>query len=119
MIEAFWYGTAAALAFIGLLFLICLVILHIYRAKNSAYIIFIDETTDRGEIPNLIYSAHLRSIIFGSLLCGGVTVVAGELSEENRQLVYETAAKYSGMTVCTAEEFLCRNAGKEKNGSGA
>ena len=120
MIEAFWYALAAALTFIGFVSVLCLVILYIFKSKSKAlYIIAVSPETDSGDIPNLIYSAHLRYLIFGNLLCDGVVVIDCGLDEKKRQLVSETASQYSGVSVVRADEFTDCITGKEKDGSGA
>ena len=120
MIEAFWYALAAALTFIGFVSVLCLVILYVYRSKNkAAYIIAVSPETDIDEVPNLIYSAHLRYLIFGNLLCDGVVVIDCGLDDKKAQLVKETVSQYSGVSFCMAEEFSDCITGKEKDGSGA
>jgi len=120
MIEAVWYGTAAALSFIGFMSLFCLILLYIYRPKKkNEYIIIIDDKTEKNEISHLIYSAYLRNLIFGTLFCDSVTVVDCGADEEIRQLVAEEAARYGSITVCTPGEIISSITGKEKDGSGA
>lgn len=120
MIEAVWYGTAAALSFIGFVSLLFLILLNIYRPnEKNQYIIIIDETTDKHEISSLIYSAYLRNLIFGSLFCDGVTVVDCGAGEEIRQLVNGEVKRYGSITVCTSENVISTVTGKENDGSGA
>ena len=116
MIEALLYGIAAALAFIGFVFLIILALLHVFRTENTEYIIVLDKNTDKEKIQRLVSAAYLRSVIFGGLLSDKVTVIDSGLSEDGRQILSETAAQLSGIRVITADEFTV---GKEKDGSGA
>ena len=120
MIEAVWYGMAAALTFIGFVSLLCLTVLYIYRPeKNSAHIILIPGESDGENIMNLIYSAHLRTLIFGSLFGNGITVIDDGLDENTKNFITETAAQYGAVDICTADEFIRSITGKEKDGSGA
>ena len=120
MIEAVWYGMAAALTFIGFVSLLCLTVLRIYRPKKkNAFVVLCPNQSDEGDIVNLIYSAHLRTLIFGSLFAERVTVIDDGLDENIKQLLKETAAQYGGMDVCSADDFIRSAAGKEKDGSGA
>lgn len=120
MIEAVWYGMAAALTFIGFVSLLCLAVLRIYRPKKkNAHVVLMPCQSDTEDTVNLIYSAHLRMLIFGSLFAERVTVIDDGLSESAKKLVRDTAAQYGGIDICTADDFIRSAAGKEKDGNGA
>ena len=110
MIEAVWYGLIAAFTFIGFVSAVCFTVLHFYKPKGCGkYILFVPENAPRHEIERLLCGVHLRSIIFGSLLCDETVVFCTGSSEECLKTVLNSASEY-GITCIS---------GKENDGSGA
>ena len=109
--EAVWYALVAALTFLGFVSIIFYILLRVFNPKNSAkYIITIPKNACRQEINSILYSAHLRNMLFGDLMFRSITVVNNSRCEENCSLVSELAAEYGNMTV---------SSGKDENGNGA
>lgn len=106
MFEAIWYGTVAALAFIGFLALVYFVILSIYKPGGSGrYILVIPEDADKNKISNLVYGAHMRNILFGDLVCDDIYIVDCGLDEEKKRIVKEVSADCGGVKICAAEDL--------------
>lgn len=107
--EAIWYALVAALTFLGFVSVLYYIVLRIFNPKNCGkYIIIIPKNAEKHEINSLLYSAHLRSMLFGDLLFDSITVIDNSNDENSSRIVFELAAEYGNMIV---------SSGKEKNGS--
>lgn len=107
--EAVWYALVAALTFLGFVAVIYYIILRVFNPKNCGkYIITIPKNAGKHEINSLLYSAHLRSMLFGDLLFDGITVIDNSADENSSRIVFELAAEYGNMIV---------SSGKENNGN--
>lgn len=109
--ETVWYALVAAFTFLGFVAVLFYIALRIFNPRNSAkYIITIPKNACRQEINCILYSAHLRNLLFGDLMFQNIEIVDNSRCEENRILIAELAAEYGNMTVAS---------GKDENGNGA
>ena len=113
MIEALWYGLAAALAFMGLVSIIWYIILSVYKPdSNVKYIITVPENCDTENAGKLVYGAYIRNMFLGSLVSTGTTVVDNGLSDEVKCMIEECG----GMDICSPDELNELIFGKESDG---
>ncbi len=119
MLEAIWYGSVAALTFIGFVSLVYVAVLHIYRPKgNGNYILYIPESYSIDEVLNQIYGAHLRNLIYGGLICNDIIIVDNNLSEERKLLIKKISEDFSGVNFISLDDITAFFERKEENGTG-
>ncbi len=119
MLEALWYGSVAALTFIGFISLLYFLLLHIYRPKdNGNYILCIPTNASAEEILKLIYGAYLRNLIYGSLICKDIVIFDNKLGEEKKHLIKKIAEDLGGISYISVSDLETLFERKEENGTG-
>lgn len=83
MIEAIWYGVIASFSFLGLLSVILYILLHIYNVNGMGRVVFyVDRNVPEHRLVDLIFSSHLRKILFGKMLSDEIIVVSDNLDDD-------------------------------------
>lgn len=119
MIEAFIYGMIASLTFIGFVSLVYFIVLHIYRPKeNGRFVLFIPNNATNEEISSLIYGAHLRNLIYGSLISEDVFIFDNSFDESVKETIIDIAKNYGGIQFVNADNILSVFHREEENGTG-
>lgn len=119
MIEAFFYGIIASLTFIGFVSLVNFIVLHIYRPKEKGrFVLYIPNNATIEEINSLIYGAHLRNLIYGSLISEDVFVFDNSFDKSLKETIVDISKNYGGIRFINADNILSVFYREEENGTG-
>lgn len=119
MIEAVWYGTIASFTFIGFVSLVYFIVLHIFRPKNNGrFILFIPSNSTVEEINSLVYGAHLRNLIYGSLISEEILILDNNFDDDKKKMIVDIAKNYGGIQFINSDNILTIFERKEENGTG-
>lgn len=107
MLESIWNGIMAALVFIGIVSLVYILLIHIFKPKKRGkFVVVIPSDADSEDIGSLLYGARMRTALFGDCCCGYTVAVDMGMSQKQRSLCDDICNECGNIIVCNRENLF-------------